>query len=120
MVEAAAAAAPAADPEAAPLWVPRFRHPRDLLSSAAQTSEHSDLQARLARQELAALGVPSSASGIKRTAVVAALRQQPIVQALAAFVDVPAGRRFGEVREWLARLTGSADVDHQALIRWVL
>ena len=120
VVEAAAAAAAPLGQEEAALWVPRFRHPRDLTKCAIRLPDPSDKQARLARQELAALGLPTTAAGASHSAVAAALRQQLVVQALAAFVDVPDGRRFGEVRQWLSQLVGAAEVDTQALIRWVV
>jgi hypothetical protein len=99
-------------------WVPTFRHPTDLLAAAEGTRGFTKDQTRLARQELASLGLRAHARpnvGL----ISAALTQQPVIQALGHFVSVPGGRRFGEVRRWSTNLP-TPNADPQTLIRWVL
>ncbi|HVF03214.1 MAG TPA: phospholipase D family protein [Frankiaceae bacterium] len=118
--------APSADP--GPLmsggWTPRLRQPADLLLAYAG---EGDLLSRASREaadaDLAELGVPPGLdlAGLRSYVAVALLRTA-VVRRIDEFITVP--RRFGEVRDFLARpdVLGDEPVERtwQALLRWLV
>jgi hypothetical protein len=108
------------DPAPERSWYPKYRRPREVLPAAMGGPTYPPAQVELARAELAALGLSPTGAGVDRRVICAALSLQPLVRSLFAFTDVEGGRRFGEMRDWLARTADGADADPQALLRWVL
>lgn len=114
-------------PKARPgAWTPTLRHPEDLfLAYSGRGDELSTVSADNARADLRALNVaPGLSKNAFTRSVGVLLLQQPVVRHIDGFLARP--RRFGAVRDELARLPCAAapgfdaTLAWQTLMRWLL
>lgn len=104
-------------------WIPSLRQPEDLfVAYQGRLDVLSNVAQRCAVADLSMLRVPSNLNeSAFRTIVGATLLRMPVVAAVSRFITVP--RRFGEVRDLLTQLLGSADTasrEWQTLLRWLI
>lgn len=111
-------------PESAAIWVPHLRMPSDLYTAYSRgPNSLTSRSAPAAAVDLAALDLPMGLDRVEFQVLVGhRMRQQVLLQKLDRFLETP--RRFGEVRDELARLTGcdreQAEDAWQTTMRWML